>query len=212
MTMADSAMTTNDGLGEVAAGDGPWSLADAPAGAQFFDFGPLQLPAIPGTRARVEVDPKRGEPGAVAVQINDCHVQFQVIAARGGQALWPRLRKALLTNLRAQAGLQQVVEGKFGSEILATVTRRSPTGLWHDTPNRVLGIDGDRWLLRVFVTGASATSDATIARVNAYVSQVAVDRGTDARAEGEVLALRQPPGEVFVDVPDDLSSLDEKAE
>lgn len=205
--MADTDAVYTDGLGELTLMDGPWSLADAPEGREFIDFGPLRLPAIPTSRLRVEVDPARGEVGAVDVEIAECSVQLQVIAARAGERYWPHLRKQLIQNLRRRPGMQQVVEGHWGTEIVATVTGKTETGLWHDSTVRILGIDGDRWLLRAFVNGPGVTSDETIARVNAYLSQIAIDRGTQARAAGEVLPLTQPPGERHIEVPDDASSL-----
>lgn len=205
-----------DGLGDLVASNGPWSLDKAPADAQFMDFGPLRLPAIPGLKARVEIDPKFREVGAVSVLVNDCAVQLQVVAARGGKPLWPQLRRVLLVKLKRQAGHQQVIEGTFGAEVIAALTVRTAEGALQDVPMRFLGIDGERWMLRAVVTGPSVTSDATIARVDALLSQIAVDRGIDARAEGEVLALQAPPGELdysaFPDVPQDVSALTEPTE
>jgi hypothetical protein len=62
-----------------------------------------------------------------------------------------------------------------------------------------VGIDGDKWMLRAVVTGPSVTSDATIARVDAFLSHIAVDRGPGAHAEGEVLELAAPPGQIDFD-------------
>lgn len=205
-----------DGLGEITAADGPWSLANAPADAEFMDFGPLQLPAIPGLKARVEIDPKFREVGAVSVLVNDCAVQLQVVAARSGKALWPQVRRVLLAKLKRQPGHQQVMEGRFGAEVIATFTLRTAEGTIQDVPMRFVGIDGERWMLRAVVTGPSVNSDETIARVDALLSNIAVERGTDARAEGEVLALKAPPGELdydaFPDSPVDTADLTEPTE
>lgn len=190
----------DDGLGDIAPADGPWSLADAPADAHFIDFGPLRLPAIAGIKARVEIDPKHRKVGAVSVLVNDCAVQLQVLAARSGKSLWPQVRRALIARLQRGAGHQQVVEGRFGPELIATITvRERGTNLTHDVPMRFVGIDGDKWMLRAVVTGPSLLSDATIARVDAFLSHIAVERGTDARAEGEVLELAPPPGQIDFD-------------
>ena len=205
-----------DGLGDIKPADGPWSLASAPADAQFMDFGPLQVPAIAGLKARVEIDPKFREVGAVSVLVNDCAVQLQVMAARSGKALWPQLRRVLLAKLKRRPGHQQVMEGRFGAEVIATFTVRNAQGAIEDIPMRFVGIDGDKWMLRAVVTGPSVLSDATIARVDALLSNIAVDRGTDARAEGEVLALKAPPGELdydaFPDSPVDTADLTEPTE
>ncbi len=208
--------TFEDGLGDLALADGPWSVTKAPANAEFLDFGPLQLPAIAGLKARVEIDPKFREVGAVSVLVNDCAVQLQVVAARSGKPLWPQLRRVLLVKLKRQPGHQQVIEGHFGAEVIAAFTTRNKEGVIADVPMRFVGIDGDKWMLRAVVTGPSVLSDATVARVNALLSNIAVERGTDARAEGEVLALKAPPGELdydsFPDTAVDTSHLTEPTE
>lgn len=190
----------DDGLGDISVADGPWSLSAAPADAAFIDFGPLRLPAIAGIKARVEIDTRRRQVGAVSVLVNDCAVQLQVLAARAGKPLWPTVRRALIARLEKGAGHQQVLEGRFGAELLAVITVRDRnSSLTHDVPMRFVGIDGDKWMLRAVVTGPSVTSDATIERVDALLSRIAVERGSEARAEGEVLELTPPPGQVDFD-------------
>ncbi len=190
----------DDGLGDISVADGPWSLSAAPADPAFIDFGPLRLPAIAGIKARVEIDTRRRQVGAVSVLVNDCAVQLQVLAARAGKPLWPTVRRALIARLEKGAGHQQVLEGRFGAELLAVITVRDRnSSLTHDVPMRFVGIDGDKWMLRAVVTGPSVTSDATIERVDALLSRIAVERGSEARAEGEVLELTPPPGQVDCD-------------
>jgi hypothetical protein len=190
----------DDGLGDITAADGPWSLADAPPDSEFIDFGPLRLPAIAGIKARVEIDTRVRKVGAVSVLVNDCAVQLQVLAARAGKPLWPTVRRSLIARLEKGAGHQQVMEGRFGAELLAVITVRDrSSSLTQDVPMRFVGIDGDRWMLRAVVTGPSVTSDETIQRVDAFLSRIAVERGSEAHAEGEVLELSAPPGQVDFD-------------
>ena len=193
---ADAIERADDGLGDIALADGPWSLDKAPAGTEFIDFGPLRLPAIAGIKARVEIDAKVRKVGAVSVLVNDCAVQLQVVAARSGKPLWPSVRRAVLGGLQKGAGHQHVQDGRFGAEIIAHLTVRKPSGLTQDVPMRFVGVDGDKWMLRAVVTGPSVLSDATVDRVDALISHIAVQRGSDARAEGEVLELTPPPGQV----------------
>lgn len=190
----------DDGLGDLTLADGPWSLSKAPSDAAFYDLGPLRIPAIPGLKARVEIDPRVGKMGAVSVQVNDCGVQLQVMAARAGKALWPQVRRELLIALKRSPGHQQVIEGRFGAELIANVTAlNKATKLTHDVPIRYVGIDGDKWMIRAVVRGPSVLTDATIARVDALLSRIAVERGSGAHAEGEVLELAPPMGEVDQD-------------
>ncbi len=184
----------DDGLGDIDLADGPWDYASAPSDAAFLDFGPLKVVRREGLKARLEGDPILGKIGAVSVKVNEAEVQLQVITAPAGQAYWSVVRKALLAKLRESAGSQQAIEGRFGPELIATVVGRRRDGLLGDSVMRLVGIDGDRWLLRAVVTGPGATSDATVARVDALLSQCAVDRGSEALAAGTVLPLKPPAG------------------
>jgi hypothetical protein len=183
-----------DGLGDLLFADGPWDYSKAPSDATFLDFGPLKVVRREGLKARLEADPIRGKVGAVSIKVNDAEVQLQVITAPAGQSYWSVVRKQLLAKLRASPGSQQAVEGKFGPEIIATIVERGRDGILADSTMRLVGVDGDRWLLRAVVVGPGATSDATVERVDALLSQCAVERGTEALGAGTVLPLRPPAG------------------
>lgn len=184
----------DDGLGDIEPADGPWSLADAPQDRAFLDFGPLRLPAYGGLKARAEYDAKTRRLGAVSVRIGDCEAQLQVIAAPRGGRGWTDMRRSITERVRRQPGFQQTIEGRFGPELFATVTGRDRAGLLTDVTIRYVGIDGDRWILRAVVMGPSVTEDETIARVDAFLSQCAVERGDAPMPAGTVMELSAPPG------------------
>ncbi|GIG54683.1 DUF3710 domain-containing protein [Demequina activiva] len=190
----DAPAPFDDGLGDIEPADGPWSLADAPAERMFISCGPLRLPAFGSMHARLEFDAKTRRMGAVSVHIADCEAQIQVIAAPRGQGLWTDMRRSITAKVKKQPGFQQTVEGRFGPELFATVTGRDRAGLLRDTTIRYVGIDGDRWVLRAVVTGPSVAEDSTIARVDAFLSQCAVERGDEAIPTGTVLELTPPAG------------------
>ena len=189
-----TARPLDDGLGDIEHADGPWSLEQAPAERMFLDFGPLRLPAYGRMHARLEFDAKTRRMGAVSVHIADCEAQLQVIAAPRGQGLWTDMRRSITAKVKKQPGFQQTIEGRFGPELFATVTGRDRAGMMRDTTIRYVGIDGDRWVLRAVVTGPTVTEDATIARVDAFLSQCAVDRGEEAIPTGTVLELTPAAG------------------
>jgi hypothetical protein len=68
---------------------------------------------------------------------------------------------------------------------------------------RLVGVEGDRWVLRAVVTGLDVTTDETVDRVNALISHCAVDRGEEPIGAGTVLELMPPPGSY---VPDEESA------
>lgn len=195
---------SSDGLGHLTLADGPWSKTDAPQDAEFTEFGPLLVPAAPGLQARLEIDPQHGEVGAVTIRVADCAVQLQVIAKRPGMSVWTDTRQQLLANLRRRAGFQQVVEGRFGAEVIATITGRTTEGGLVDAVMRFQGIEGDRWMIRAASSGPSVTADAVVARIDALLSRCAVDvsaanLATDDPEPGTVLPLGTPPGEMDIE-------------
>jgi len=202
--MSDEARTDEavhgDGLGELSLASGPWDVADAPSDVEFLDFGPLKLPKLDALQVRLEIDPDVREIGAVTVRIADCALQLQVIAKTRGVSVWTDTRQALLANLRNRPGYQQVVEGRFGTEVIGVLTGRTPEGMLLDSTMRFQGIEGDAWMIRAVSSGPSVTHDDVVARIDAFLSRCAVDRSAaageaDAPA-GSVLPLSDPPGQM----------------
>jgi hypothetical protein len=186
---------TDDGLGHLSLAGGPWNLTDAPDGAEFYDFGALRLPALPGIMARLEIDPDRNEIGAVTVRIADCALQLQVIAKQRGVSEWTDTRQDLVANLRKRPGHQQVIEGRYGAEVIGVLTGRTPDGVLVDATMRFQGVEGDNWLIRAVSSGPSVTHDDVVSRVDAFLSHCAVDADAIADAEaGSVIPLSDPPG------------------
>jgi hypothetical protein len=183
-----------DDWGKIDFAAGPWDVTEAPADHRTIDFGPLKVPFREQLRIRSEMDVKSRRLGAVSLPVNDCEMQLQVLAAPRGQGIWGDVRHSLVAQLKKRPGHQQVVEGRFGPELIATITSRTADGLLKDTVMRFVGVDGPRWMLRVVVVGPSVTSDATVARVNAVISNCVIARGEVAAASAEVLELSPPPG------------------
>jgi hypothetical protein len=175
--------------------DGPWSFADAPEGEAFVSFGALKVPAFPSLHTRVEIDPATKRVGAVSVLVDDCSVQLRVLAASRGAGLWGDVRRAITDRVRRSGGRTQVVEGTFGPELIVNLPMPLAGGLVGVYTRRFLGIDGDRWMIRVSAGGPSVLTDATVAKVDSLLSHCAVERGSDPVVSGRIMALAFPAGE-----------------
>jgi hypothetical protein len=194
-TEAHQPDAADDGLGTLTNAGGPWNVGEAPEGLDFYDFGPLKLPALPGLRARLEIDPDRNEIGAVTVRIGDSALQLQVIAKQRGVSQWADTRQALVANLRKRPGHQQVIEGHYGTEVIGVLTGRTPEGVLLDATMRFQGVENDTWLIRAVSSGPSVTHDDVASRVDAFLSRCAVDPAAVAGvAPGTVIPLTDPPG------------------
>lgn len=179
-------------------GTGPWTLADAPSDEAFIAFGPLRVPAIPTLHARLEIDPMVKRAGAVSVQIDDCRVQIQAVAGPRGGGQWHDTRRAVTNRVRSGGGTTQAVEGLFGTELVLSVPVRVNSGMVVNVVKRMVGIEGDRWMIRATVSGRSALTDETVSKTNAFLSHCAVDRGSEAISAGTVLPLAFPEGHAAV--------------
>ncbi len=175
--------------------DGPWTFEDAPETQAFVSFGSLKVPAFPTLFARVEIDPKTKQAGAVSILVDDCSVQLQVLAGPRGGGLWGDVRRAITERVRRVGGRTQVVEGTFGPELIVNLPAPLAGGLVGIYTRRFFGVDGERWMIRASVGGPSALTDATVAKVDALVSRCAVERGDDVIVSGRVMALAFPTGQ-----------------
>lgn len=179
--------------------DGPWSFAEAPSDHAFIGFGILKLPAVPNLQARVDVDKTTRKVGAISVKIDDCLLQLRVLAAPRAYNVWPELRRALSKEASRYGGTSQAAEGHFGTELIVTVPVPVPGGFPIGVTTRYVGAAGERWLIRASVVGRSSLSDATVAKVDAFLSQCAVDRGEVPFGVGAVIPLGFPEGEADVE-------------
>ncbi|MDE0572991.1 DUF3710 domain-containing protein [Demequina sp. B12] len=185
------AVAYDDGLDALESADGPWSWDHVPEGKDFIYYGPLRLPAVAHMRVRAEIDPKTRKCGAVSVKVADCQVQLQVIAAPRGTGQWTEVRRAITARLRS-TGRIEAEEGRFGPELAAHITRQNKKGETVVIPMRFQGIDGDRWLLKAAAMGPSVHSADTRARIDAFLSNCAVERGPEAMIAGTILVLDTP--------------------
>ncbi|WP_061962222.1 DUF3710 domain-containing protein [Demequina flava] len=181
----------DDGLDDLQIADGPWDWTSIPQDKEFIYYGPLRLPAIPHMKVRAEIDPSNDKCGAISVKVADCQVQLQVIAAGRGTGQWTETRRAVSDRLRA-TGDMRAEEGHFGAELAATLKRKNKAGDEVEIPMRFQGIDGARWLLKAVSMGPSVHSDETRERINALLSQCAIDRGPSPMIAGSVLVLDFP--------------------
>jgi hypothetical protein len=175
--------------------DGPWSRADAPKTQALVSFGPIWVPAFPTLHASIEIDPKSKRAGAVSIQVEDCRVQLKVYAAPRGVSIWGDIRRGITQNARAAGGTSQVVEGPWGPELIVTLPVLVRPGVVPTLTQRYIGIEGDRWMIRASVSGASALTDVSAARIYDLLSRCAVERGDEAVSPGAVMELRFPEGQ-----------------
>jgi len=176
---------------------GPWDVSEIgnPGDLEgYVDLGGIRLPGRDGMELRLEVEEASGRVTAATVQIGRSAVQLQAFAAPRSEGIWGEIRGEIASSVTRQGGTADEVPGPFGTELLARIPSRTPDGRTAHQPARFAGIDGPRWFLRAVFHGEAAYEAQAAAELESFVREVVVDRGQEAMAPRELLALRLPEG------------------
>ncbi len=191
--------------GEAAAGDestamfaerapregGPWDASDAPDDkVERVDLGGIQVPIVDGMELRAEIAEERVV--AATLIIERSAIQIQPFAAPRTLGIWDEVRQEIASGISQGGGEVQESEGRFGTELVATVPVALPDGTQGMQVARFLGVDGPRWFLRAVITGEGAMEAAAREPLENLLAEVVVVRGDDAMAPRDPIELRLP--------------------
>lgn len=181
---------------------GPFDADDLPDdGTERVDLGSLLLTPQQGRELRLQVDEASGNVQAVLLAGPDGAVELRAFAAPRGGDLWSEVRPQLAADMARRGGTATEREGEFGTELVCQLQVARPDGTTAMQPSRIIGINGERWLLRATVMGRPALEEELPAAWIETVRSVAVRRGTVAMPVGEPLPLVLPPQARRVDAP-----------
>ena len=188
---------------EIAPGDaetstGPWDADDLPAAhqdVQRVDLGSLLLGEVDGLELRLQVDEAEERLDAVLFAGPDGAVELRAFAAPRHGDLWADVRPQIAAEYAQRGGTATEQEGRFGPELVCQLTVRTEDGRTASQPSRVIGINGDRWMLRATLLGRPAIEPDAADAYEAAIESVVVRRGAQAMPVGSELPLRMPPRE-----------------
>jgi hypothetical protein len=171
---------------------GPWDSAAAPedAGLERVDLGGILVPIVDGMELRAEIADDRVVAATLIVERSA--IQIQPFAAPRTMGIWDDVREEIAAGIQQGGGEVQTGEGRFGTELVATVPVALPDGTSGYQVARFLGVDGPRWFLRAVITGEGAVDDAARAPLEELFAEIIVVRGEDAMAPREPIELRLP--------------------
>ncbi|HEY3603778.1 MAG TPA: DUF3710 domain-containing protein [Sporichthyaceae bacterium] len=171
---------------------GPWDSAGAPddAGLERVDLGGIMVPIVDGMELRAEIADDRVVAATLIVERSA--IQIQPFAAPRTMGIWDDVREEIAAGIQQGGGEVQTGEGRFGTELVATVPVALPDGTSGFQVARFLGVDGPRWFLRAVITGEGAVDDAARAPLEELFAEIVVVRGEDAMAPREPIELRLP--------------------
>ncbi len=96
-------------------------------------------------------------------------------------------------DMERRGGRAEEREGPHGVELVGWVPVHVSETEVAEQPSRVVGINGDRWLLRATYLGAPAVNPDEAAQWEAVLGSVIVRRGSGAMPVGDPIPLVLPP-------------------
>jgi len=173
--------------------DGPFDESQVQDdGIARVDLGSLLISPSEGRELRLQVDESSGAVQAVMLAGQDGALELQAFAAPRNGDLWGTVRPQILDDIVGRGGSAEEREGRFGTELVAQMPVRKPDGEVALQPTRIVGINGQRWMLRASFLGRPAVQPEEAGEWEDALAQVVVRRGAGAMPVGEPLLATLP--------------------
>jgi hypothetical protein len=172
---------------------GPWDSDRTPDdGLDRIDLGSLRIAALEGTELQLQVDEQTGEVQAAMLAAPDGALELRAFAAPRHGDLWSEVRPQIAADVAQHGGTATERDGRWGVELVCQMQVVNPDGSRAIQPSRIVGVNGDRWLLRATFLGRPAVEPENADAWEDALSAVVVHRGTHAMPAGDALALVLP--------------------
>ncbi|QSR31074.1 hypothetical protein CFI00_11310 [Nocardioides sp. S5] len=190
---ADDATTAADEPTPATTASGPFDVSEVEGdGIDRADLGSVLVPAIADRELRLQVDEQSGQVRAVMLAGQDGAVEFQAFAAPRNGDLWSDVRPQIAADMARRGGHATEREGRWGTELVCAMPVQRPDGTAATQPSRIIGINGERWMLRASFLGRPAVEPDAASEWEDALAQVVVRRGEGAMPVGEPLPVRLP--------------------
>lgn len=194
--------TADEAAGETTAGSddaastpvsGPFDVTQVEGdGVDRADLGSVLVPAIADRELRLQVDEQSQQVRSVMLAGADGACEFQAFAAPRNGDLWGDVRPQIAADMARRGGQATEREGRWGTELVCQMPVKRPDGTEATQPSRIIGINGDRWMLRASFLGRPAIDPENAAEWEDALAQVVVRRGAQAMPVGEPLPVTLP--------------------
>ena len=172
---------------------GPFDVSQVEGdGVDRADLGSVLVPPIAERELRLQVDEASGQVRAVMLAGSDGACEFQAFAAPRNGDLWSTVRPQIAEDMARRGGHATEREGRWGTELVCQMPVTRPDGTSATQPSRIVGINGDRWMLRASFLGRPAIEPDATPEWDDALAQVVVRRGPQAMPVGEPLPVRLP--------------------
>lgn len=171
---------------------GPFSSYEVPDDGTRLKLGSLWVPMRKGLDVGADLDPETGELTSVTLTLAGSIAAVQIFASAKDQDSWTELRYEIAAKLEETHVEPKVVNGAFGPELHAVLPVFDQSGNTSIQSARFMGINGDRWFMRISISGNAATDSVSAIELDELIADLVVDRGDIALAPGERLPLSFP--------------------
>jgi hypothetical protein len=171
---------------------GPYDSADAPDDSSRIDFGGLRIGTRGGLEIHADFLADQTTISQLRLVFGQTVIAVQAFAVARGELMWPGVRTEILSGLERAKVSSHIDLNSWGTEITAllpSVTNAKQKVL---RPTRFIGIDGDRWFLRIVVAGDGALDELERSRADELIGEIVVHRGDGPMAPGQRLNLNLP--------------------
>lgn len=171
--------------GDLEGMSGPFDEEAPDDGIPRLNLGSLLLPLPDG--AQVQAKMSDHQPGVIeeiiiGTQIGDIRIKGYAAPRSGG--LWEEACKDLAAQLKSEGATVRSASGEWGQELMATLGEMAI---------RVIGVEGDRWMLRGHVVGPQALAAQAAHVLRTMVRGTVVIRGSQPWPPNEPLPIQLPP-------------------
>ncbi|WP_434589894.1 DUF3710 domain-containing protein [Brevibacterium sp. 1718] len=172
--------------------NGPFDISEEYPEHDRLDLGALKVPVVDGMQVRLDTDDDSQRVLAVTLIHEGGGIQLQAFATPRSEGLWNTVRGQLAESVTKQGGESTELHTSLGKELAIEVQAKTESGRPGKRAMRFAGIDGPRWFVRAVFSGKAVTDDEVRAELSALFRGVVVDRGEEAMAPRELIALTAP--------------------
>ncbi|MGO0604913.1 DUF3710 domain-containing protein [Brevibacterium linens] len=172
--------------------NGPFDISEEYPEHDRLDLGALKVPVVDGMQVRLDTDDDSQRVLAVTLIHDGGGIQLQAFATPRSEGLWNTVRSQLAESVTKQGGESTELHTSLGRELAIEVPAKTESGRPGKRAMRFAGIDGPRWFVRAVFSGKAVTDDEVRAELSALFRGVVVDRGQEAMAPRELIALTAP--------------------
>ena len=183
---------------------GPKNSHEVKSQEGLLNFGSVWVPSFLGLDISAEIDQQDRQILSLSLIYTNSIAKIEVFAAAKDHSSWSDTRFELAARLEETKVQPKVSSGSFGPELSAVMPTFDAQGNALVQAVRFLGIDGDRWFMRVTVSGDAATEEDAIKKLDDLICQLVVNRGDEAMSPGTRLPLSFPTGQAVAQSEENL--------